>query len=143
MSINPEYGLSDGLLDWEDGDLDATPEMVAMAAGPLVGYYAAVVPCRVRETTKGGIILHHTERNKIELRGYMGRLVQLGPDFWEDAKFGRSAQPKLGDYVTYRHYIGAKDYIRKPDGSKLLIINIIDEDIIRIVGDITKFGTEA
>lgn len=107
-----------------------------------VGWRIVVRPVAIREKTKGGIIIPGKLKDDLAYLTTVGKVLAIGPlaytrdDLLEpvvDAEgfiTGHKVRPwcKVGDYVTYGKYAGAKRVFR---GVKILLIN--DDEVIDVV----------
>ena len=95
------------------------------------GYRLLVVPYRMPETSKGGIVLAESTKYKEELAGVVGYVISMGPDAYGDvAKFPNGPWCKVGDYILFGRYAGAKISMHAEDEQDDLPLRILNDDEI-------------
>lgn len=87
-----------------------------------------VKPDPVEETTKGGIILADTTKEREKYAGTKATLIAAGDNAFKD--WGPDARkPKPGDRVHFAQYTGAR--IKGVDGDEYVILN--DADLTSVI----------
>lgn len=67
-----------------------------------------VQPIRLKEKTKGGIILSSKSRTDIESFTNIGRVIAVGDSAYKDERFGGKAWCKVGDYIIFSRHTGQR-----------------------------------
>ena len=99
----------------------------------LPGYHILVRPIRIKETTKGGILLPDSTREDISYLTTVGRVLKLGELAYQDPdKFPNGAWCKKNDYIAYGKHVGQKLFYK---GIRLLLL--FDDQVIMKVEDPT------
>lgn len=89
------------------------------------GGHLLVLPNRVEEKTKGGIIIPETTRDKEQQAATVGTLIAVGPTAWKDLDDG-SPWAESGDKISYARYAGV--VMDGADGESYVLIN--DNDVL-------------
>lgn len=84
------------------------------------GGHLLVLPEKVEEKTKGGIIIPETTREKEQQAATVGKLIAVGPTAWKDIDDG-SAWAEVGDKISYGRYAGVT--MLGKDGESYVLIN--------------------
>lgn len=91
------------------------------------GHRVLVKPDVVEEVSKGGIIIQHTNKDRIADAQISGELIAVGPNAWAAFDDGKP-WAKPGDRVLFAMHGG---YSIKVNGEVFRVMN--DEDITAIV----------
>lgn len=108
-------------------------EMNLDEAPSPVGWRMLVLPYRVEDKSKGGIILSDDTKNANKHLTCVGEVLEMGELCYKDDRFrlGENHDPRLcevGDYVVYGAYSGQKvRYLTDEGEIDLLILN--DDEI--------------
>ena len=87
------------------------------------GNMVVVLPVRVKEKTKGGIILADTTKDDIHYLTTVGKVLAMGPMcFIPKEKLGEPWY-KVGDYIAYGKHDGIKVVYK---GAKLILLRDIE-----------------
>lgn len=97
-----------------------------MKAIPL-RYVAMIKPEKVESTTRGGLYLPDSARDRQQVAVDRGELVAHGDGFWMGQE-GR--KPKVGENVLFDRYAGS---LIKIDGEDFRLVN--DDKVIAILED--------
>lgn len=145
--MRTEQGSSSTLnSDWVSDNEVADPAILPQ----MLGWKVLVRPLSPRKKTKGGIILVEKTKDDIAYLTTVGRVLAVGPlafqrdDMLVNVTDGEGHlidkvyRPwfKVGDYITYGKYAGAK---RLYKGVKMLILN--DDEAIDIIDDPSSIDT--
>jgi co-chaperonin GroES (HSP10) len=93
-----------------------------------------VAPTRPKEVSKGGIVLALANQEAQDILNFIGKVVALGPMAGKHERLGGDGKapgpdfPKVGDYVAFGRFAGAKILHR---GVRILILN--DDEILAVV----------
>jgi chaperonin GroES len=91
------------------------------------GHRVLVKPDPVDEVSKGGIILNHQNKNRVEEAQVTGTIIEVGPQAWKDFSDG-TPWAKSGDRVMFAKFGGCLVEIQ---GVAHRIMN--DEDITAVI----------
>lgn len=99
------------------------------------GWKILVRPIANAPKTKGGIIIPDATLDYIDLIRSVGRVLAIGPLAYTRPDMGDEPWCKVGDFVLYGRYAGAKISY---GGVKLLFLN--DDEVITTVKDPSKLN---
>ena len=99
------------------------------------GWKILIRPIPNAPKTRGGIIIPDSTMDVLDLIRSVGRVLALGPRAYTREDMGGKPWCKVGDYVLYGRYAGAKISY---GGVKLLYIN--DDEVITTVKDPSKLN---
>lgn len=91
------------------------------------GHRVLVKPDPVEEVSKGGIIIQHSNKGRVEEAQVTGTIVEVGPQAWKDFSDG-TPWAKVGDRVLFAKFGGYPIEIK---GEQHRVMN--DEDITAII----------
>ena len=94
-----------------------------------VEYKVLIKPVKVEETTKGGIILTDTTKDKEKYATVKGELVEVGAIAFTDPDW--LDKPRVGNLVMFDRYSGG--LVQGDDGEDYRLIN--DKEICAILGE--------
>jgi chaperonin GroES len=95
------------------------------------GYRVMILPFKVKERTRGGIILADSAREREQLATVVGLVLKLGPDAYKDLdKYPEGPWCKEKDWVVFGRYAGARIPI---EGGEIRLLN--DDEILAVVYD--------
>jgi len=95
------------------------------------GYRVMILPFKVKERTRGGIILADSAREREQLATVVGLVLKLGPDAYKDLdKYPEGPWCKEKDWVVFGRYAGARIPI---EGGEIRLLN--DDEILAVVDD--------
>ena len=93
------------------------------------GWRMLVLPFKMKETTKGGIIMGQDTLEKQQVASQCGNILAMGPDAYGDKKrFPDGPWCKVGDWVMFARYAGSRIKI---EGGEVRLLND-DEDLATI-----------
>jgi co-chaperonin GroES (HSP10) len=105
----------------------------------LRGWRLLIRPVPNAKKTRGGIIIPDQTLDVVDMLRCVGRVVTVGPLAYTqpDMLVNGNVDPwcKVGDYVLYPRYAGAKFSY---GGVKFLILN--DDEIMAVIGDPSKLN---
>jgi len=109
--------------DWITDNKAGDPEELPI----VLGYKILIRPQMVGGETKGGLLMTEKSRDDLQSVTTVGKVLSMGSDAYDNKK-----EPwcKVGDYVTYQRFAGARCYHK---GYKLLILN--DDEVVTRVED--------
>ncbi len=92
-----------------------------------------VLPDKVEEKSKGGIIIADMARDHSQHQATLGTLIAISPLAFTFENYPAGARtPKVGDRVLFAKYAGSLVDINKPDGLRTCkdkdILAVIEED---------------
>jgi co-chaperonin GroES (HSP10) len=95
-----------------------------------VGYRLLVLPFTPKEKTKGGILFSQEQLDKARIATTCGYVLKMGDLAYADKeKFGKP-WCKVGDWVMFARYAGARLPI---EGGEVRILN--DDEVLGTIGD--------
>lgn len=94
------------------------------------GHRVLVKPDPVEEKSEGGIIIQHSNKNRVEEAQVTGTLIKVGPQAWKDFSNG-DAWAKEGDRVLFAKFGGYSIEIK---GDLHRVMN--DEDVTAIIQEV-------
>lgn len=121
--------------DWENEDAEV-PEGFWDDAPTPGTWRILVMPVKLKEVTRGGIVLAQQVQDNAAHLTYVGKVIKMGWLAGKHERLGGTGHvphpdfPQVGDYVAYGRYAGQQMKFR---GYKLLIIN--DDEILARVKD--------
>ena len=97
------------------------------------GWRMLVLPFRMKETTKGGVLLGTETIDRQQVASQCGNVLAMGPDCYNDPKrFSDGPWCKVGDWVVFARYAGSRIEI---EGGEVRLLN--DDEILATVQDPT------
>ena len=110
-------------------DPDNIKEMVSKLPEP-VGYRILVLPFTPKEKTKGGIIYAQESLDKARIATNCGYVLKMGDLAYQDKNKFKEPWCKIGDWVMFARYAGARLPI---EGGEVRILN--DDEVLGTIGD--------
>jgi len=105
-------------------------EMIAQLPEPT-GYRIMILPFKIKEKTKGGIVIADTAREREQVATVVGLVLKLGPDAYKDYdKYPNGLWCEEGDWVIFGRYAGARIPI---DGGEIRLLN--DDEVLATIDD--------
>ena len=97
------------------------------------GWRILVLPFRMNEKTKGGLIMNESTLEKQQVGSQVGNVLAMGPESYTGKRFEKSGPwCKLGDWVVFARYSGSRIQI---EGGEVRLLN--DDEILATVKDPT------
>ena len=97
------------------------------------GWRMLVLPFRMKEKTKGGVLLGTETIDRQQVASQCGNVIAMGPDCYNDPKrFNDGPWCKVGDWVVFARYAGSRIEI---EGGEVRLLN--DDEILATVQDPT------
>ena len=97
------------------------------------GWRILVLPFKMEEKTKGGLIMNETTLEKQQVGSQVGNVLAMGPESYTGKRFEKSGPwCKLGDWVVFARYSGSRIQI---EGGEVRLLN--DDEILATVKDPT------
>jgi chaperonin GroES len=97
------------------------------------GWRMLVLPFRMNEKTKGGVLLGTETIDRQQVASQCGNVIAMGPDCYNDTKrFNDGPWCKVGDWVVFARYAGSRIEI---EGGEVRLLN--DDEILATVQDPT------
>ena len=95
------------------------------------GWRILILPFKMKEKTKGGIILSDKTVTESQIATNCGLVMDIGPDAYNDKdKFPNGPWCKKKDWVLFARYAGSRIYI---DGGEIRVLN--DDEILGTIED--------
>ena len=97
------------------------------------GWRLLILPFKMKDKTKGGIIMNDTTLEKQQVGSQCGNVLAVGPEAYKGKRFENSGPwCKKGDWVVFRAYSGTR---MKMYGQEFRLIN--DDTVEAVVSDPT------
>jgi len=97
------------------------------------GWRILVLPFKMDEKTKGGVIMNESTLEKQQVGSQVGNVLAMGPESYKGTRFEKSGPwCKLGDWVVFARYAGSRIQI---EGGEVRLLN--DDEVLAIVKDPT------
>ena len=99
------------------------------------GWRILVLPYKIKENTKGGIILTDQSLEESQVASSMGLVLKVGPDAYNDKdRFPNGAWCKEKDWIIFGKYAGSR--IKIEDG-EVRLMN--DDEVLGVIDDPEDF----
>ena len=95
-----------------------------------VGYRILVLPFTPKEKTKGGILFSQEQLDKARIATTCGYVLKMGDLAYKDKNKFDKPWCKVGDWVMFARYAGARLPI---EGGEVRILN--DDEVLGTIGD--------
>ena len=93
------------------------------------GWRLIVLPFKMDEKTKGGIIMNETTLEKQQVASQCGNVLAMGPDAYGDKqRFPDGPWCKVGDWVMFARYAGSRIKI---EGGEVRLLN--DDEVLATI----------
>ena len=93
------------------------------------GWRILVLPFKINEKTKGGIIMGQDTIEKQQVASQCGNVLAMGPDCYHDKdRFKDGPWWKVGDWVMFARYAGSRIKI---EGGEVRLLN--DDEILATI----------
>jgi len=97
------------------------------------GWRILVLPFKMDEKTKGGVILNESTLEKRQVGSQVGNVLAMGPEAYKGKRFEHSGPwCKKGDWVVFARYAGSRIQI---EGGEVRLLN--DDEVLATVEDPT------
>ena len=95
------------------------------------GWRLLVLPFRMNEKTKGGVLLGQETIERQQVGSQCGNVLAMGPDCYADKeRYHRGPWCKKGDWVIFARYAGSRFKI---EGGEVRMLN--DDEILATIKD--------
>ena len=93
------------------------------------GWRLLVLPYRMKDKTKGGLVLADSTIEKQQVASQCGNVLAMGPDCYRDKdRFNKGPWCKVGDWVMFARYAGSRIKI---EGGEVRLLN--DDEILATI----------
>ena len=93
------------------------------------GWRMLVLPFKMKEKTKGGLILADAALERQQVASQCGLVLRMGPDCYKDKeKFPEGPWCKKGDWIIFARYAGSRIQI---DGGEVRLLN--DDEVLATI----------
>ena len=92
------------------------------------GWRMLLLPFKMREKTKGGLILGQETLEKQQVASQCGLVLAMGPHCYDKEKFPEGPWCKKGDWVVFARYAGSRIQI---DGGEVRLLN--DDEVLATI----------
>ena len=97
------------------------------------GWRLLVLPFRMDEKTKGGVLLGQETIERQQVGSQCGNVLAMGPDCYSDKeRFTQGPWCKVGDWIIFARYAGSRIEI---EGGEVRLLN--DDEVLATVQDPT------
>ena len=97
------------------------------------GWRLLVLPFRMNEKTKGGVLLGQETIERQQVGSQCGNVLAMGPDCYSDKdRFTEGPWCKVGDWIIFARYAGSRIEI---EGGEVRLLN--DDEVLATVQDPT------
>ena len=97
------------------------------------GWRLIVLPFKMDEKTKGGIIMNESTLEKQQVASQCGNVLAMGPQCYKDKeRYPEGPWCKVGDWVVFARYAGSRIEI---DGGEVRLLN--EDEVLATVQDPT------
>ena len=95
------------------------------------GWRLLVLPFKMEEKTKGGIVLAETTLERQQVASQVGLVMAMGPQCYKDKeRYPEGPWCKVGDWVIFARYAGSRIEI---EGGEIRLLN--EDEILATVKD--------
>ena len=94
------------------------------------GWRLLVLPFKMKEKTKGGILFSQEQLDKARIATTCGYVLKMGDLAYKDKEKFNEPWCKIGDWVMFARYAGARLPI---EGGEVRILN--DDEVLGTIGD--------
>ena len=93
------------------------------------GWRILILPFKMKEKTKGGIIMGHDTLEKQQVASQCGNVLAVGPHAYQDKeRFPNGPWCKVGDWVMFARYAGSRIKI---EGGEVRLLN--DDEVLATI----------
>ena len=93
------------------------------------GWRLLVLPFKMKEKTKGGLMLAETTLEKQQVASQVGLVMAMGPDCYKDKeRYADGPWCKVNDWVMFARYAGSRIKI---DGGEMRLLN--DDEVLATI----------
>jgi chaperonin GroES len=93
------------------------------------GWRMLVLPFKMKEKTKGGLVLAETTLEKQQVASQVGLVMAMGPDCYKDnERYPDGPWCKVNDWVMFARYAGSRIKI---DGGEMRLLN--DDEVLATI----------
>ena len=97
------------------------------------GWRLIVLPFKMDEKTKGGIIMNESTLEKQQVASQCGNVLAMGPQCYKDKeRYPEGPWCKVGDWVIFARYAGSRIQI---EGGEIRLLN--EDEVLATVQDPT------
>jgi len=93
------------------------------------GWRILVLPFKMKEKTKGGVIMANTSLERQQLASQCANVLAVGPDAYRDKdRYPQGPWCKVGDWIIFARYAGSRIKI---EGGEVRMLN--DDEILATI----------
>ena len=93
------------------------------------GWRLLVLPFKMKETTKGGLVLAETTLEKQQVASQVGLVMAMGPDCYKDKeRYPEGPWCKEKDWIMFARYAGSRIKI---EGGEMRLLN--DDEVLATI----------
>jgi len=124
--------IKEGLLDKYEKEPVKEVTKEATKLPKPTGWRMLVLPFRMDEKSKGGVLFANETIDKQQVASQCGNVLAMGPDCYKDKDRFQEPWCKVGDWVVFARYAGSRIEI---DGGEVRLLN--DDEVLATVQDPT------
>ena len=93
------------------------------------GWRLLVLPFKMKDKTKGGIVLAETTLERQQVASQVGLVMAMGPDCYKDKeRYADGPWCKVNDWIMFARYAGSRIKI---DGGEMRLLN--DDEVLATI----------
>ena len=92
------------------------------------GWRMLVLPFKMKEKTKGGLILAESALERQQVESQCGLVLRMGPHCYDKERYPEGPWCKKGDWIIFARYAGSRIKI---DGGEIRLLN--DDEVLATV----------
>ena len=94
------------------------------------GWRMLVLPFKMKEKTKGGLILAETALERQQVASQTGLVLRMGPHCYDKERYPEGPWCKKGDWIIFARYAGSRMEI---EGGEIRMLN--DDEVLGTIDD--------
>lgn len=135
----PDHVMRDHIVNPEVDDVIPREDQAKSQLDKLpipTGWRILIVPYSHPRYSKGGIRLPDSTVKTEELAATVGYVISMGPDAYQDpVKFSEGPWCKVGDYILFGRYAGARIMMEGEKDDHLPLRLIDDDNVIAVINN--------
>ena len=131
-STNEEPKVKPALLDKIEAEKKSKVDLSKKESSKLpepTGWRLLVLPFKMKEKTKGGLMLAETTLEKQQVASQVGLVMAMGPDCYKDKeRYSDGPWCKVNDWIMFARYAGSRIKI---EGGEMRLLN--DDEVLATI----------